>query len=95
LAALWVSVVIGRKKKSVRMRRVLVFGIIVGLVYDCWMVLKLCSEPPSYLDWPVVTFSAWLLVGPLVVGSWNLFYLVRKTAQPDGTDNCGASPLRV
>ena len=36
----------------------------------------------------------WLLGGPAIVGAWNLFR-IWKRADPVGTDNSGAAPLRV
>jgi hypothetical protein len=72
LIALWRSVFYTRTKEVMRPSRLLVAGLVVGLLFDTFALLSGISSPPSNPDVPEILFLAWLIGGTFVVGIWNL-----------------------
>lgn len=85
LIALWRSIFATRIKGLTRPSRLLVAGLVVGLLLDAIFVVGGLFSPPRNLDAPGVVFFAWLIGGPFVVGIWNFVALLspHERAQTD------------
>jgi len=76
LVALWRSIFATRVSSLIRPARLLVVGLVVGLLLDTVFVFGGLFSPPRNPDAPQIFFIAWLIGGPFVVGVWNLVTLL-------------------
>ena len=72
LIALWRSIFATRVGSLMRPLRLLVVGLVVGLLLDAFFVLGGLFSPPRDPDGLQVLFIVWIIGGPFVVGIWNL-----------------------